>query len=233
MMANKIEKKPAVSRSRKADIVLTRKRFLLWVGGIIAIAAWMFFLGVMVGRGTAPVGFDVEKLRKELISLKEELLQKEKSDAEKEAEKISKKLDLDFYETLTEKKEQARLKNTVPDPVQIKETQTESIAKEETVVTDKGSTITLQVASLKDPKKAEKLIHRLQKKGYDAYSLTVQIPGRGMWHRVCVGHFNSSTETQNILNRLRQEEKFDPIVLKTTENEGKNRGITNGGDVTE
>jgi cell division protein FtsN len=218
MMVNRIEKKPAVNRSQKVDIVLTRKRFFLWVGGVIAIAAWMFFLGVMVGRGTAPVSFDVEKLRKELISVKEELLQKEKKDAEKEAEKISKKLDLDFYETLTEKKEQARLKNIVPDPVEIKKTQIAPIAKEETVVSEKGSTLTLQVASLKDPKKAEQLIQSLQRKGYDANRHTVQIPGRGMWHRVCVGHFNSSADAQNMLNRLRQEEKFDPIVVKMTEN---------------
>jgi hypothetical protein len=221
MMANKIVKKSAAKRPRKADIVLTRKRFFLWVCGIIAIAAWMFFLGVMVGRGTAPVSFDVEKLRKELISLKEELLQKEKKDAEKEAEKFSKKLDLDFYETLTEKKEQARLKNIVPNPVQTKKLQTESITEKETVVTETGGTLTLQVASLKDPRKAEKLIHNLQRKGYDAHSHTVQIPGRGIWHRVCVGHFNSSTDAQNMLDRLRQDEKFDPIVLKTTGSGGK------------
>lgn len=221
MTTKKTDKKPADKSPKKADIVLARKRFFLWICGVVAIAVWMFFLGVMVGRGTSPVRFDVEKLQKELISLQGELFQKEKKQAEKEAKEFLKKPVLDFYETLTEKKEQARLKNSVPAPVRIKKQKTTSIAEGKTVVTKKGGALTLQVASLKNSRQAEKLVHRLQKKGYDAYGYTLQIPERGMWHRVCVGHFNSFADAQKMLNRLRQEEKFDPIVLKTPGGKGK------------
>jgi cell division septation protein DedD len=219
MMAKRIDKKPAAKSPEKAGTVSTRKG--LWICGIIAVAVWMFFLGVMVGRGTAPVKFDVEKLQKELIALKEELLQKEKKQSESEAKQLIKKPLLDFYETLTEKKEQARLKNIEPSPPRITTQKPISVAKEKTVGTTKRGPLTLQVASLKNPKAAEKLIYTLQKKGYDAYKHTIQIPGRGLWHRVCVGHFSSSADAQKMLKRLREEEKFDPIVLKTPGEKGK------------
>ena len=35
---------------------------------IVFISAWMFILGVFVGRGTAPVKFDIKKLSRELKS---------------------------------------------------------------------------------------------------------------------------------------------------------------------
>jgi cell division septation protein DedD len=46
------------------------KRAWLRVAGILFLAVWMFVLGVLVGRGTAPVRFDIQKLQKELAALK-------------------------------------------------------------------------------------------------------------------------------------------------------------------
>jgi len=46
------------------------KRAWLRVAGILFLAVWMFVLGVLVGRGTAPVQFDIQKLQKELAALK-------------------------------------------------------------------------------------------------------------------------------------------------------------------
>jgi hypothetical protein len=37
---------------------------------VLFVAAWMFVLGVLVGRGSAPVHFDIMELQKELETLR-------------------------------------------------------------------------------------------------------------------------------------------------------------------
>jgi DedD protein len=85
----------------KATVSETRRawgRYLL----LFFLAAWMFVLGVLVGRGTAPVDFDTEALQKELLALRDAMLKKERETLERtihggdEAEKVP----LEFYEAL-------------------------------------------------------------------------------------------------------------------------------------
>ena len=73
-------------------------RYLL----LFFVAAWMFVLGILVGRGTAPVKFDTADLQKELVDLRDAMLKKERETlvrtirGEDEAEKEA----LEFYEAL-------------------------------------------------------------------------------------------------------------------------------------
>ncbi len=55
------------------------------------IAAWMFLLGIMVGRGTSPVKFDTQKFQKRLETIASEF--GEKKDTQE-------KIDLKFYKVL-------------------------------------------------------------------------------------------------------------------------------------
>lgn len=210
-MKKKTDKKRTAKKPEKAAIVLTRKRMFIWLSAVIGIAAWMFFLGVIVGRGTVPLKFDIEKLQEELISVKRELLEKEKE----ETKNVSEKPDLDFYATLTEKKKQARLKHVPPAPE--KKKKDKFIVRQKPPSVKKTGRLTVQVASLKKSADAEKLIRRLQKKGYDAYKHVVQIPGKGTWNRICVGHFDARGEAQQLLTRLRNEDKFDPILVESAQ----------------
>ena len=57
----------------------------------IFIAAWMFFLGIIVGRGNSPVKFDTQKFQKRLETIAHDFgVQK----------KIPGKIDLKFYDVL-------------------------------------------------------------------------------------------------------------------------------------
>ena len=56
----------------------------------IFIAAWMFVLGIMVGRGSSPVEFDTHKFQKRLEIIAKEFGKKE----------TNKKVDLKFYDVL-------------------------------------------------------------------------------------------------------------------------------------
>ena len=47
---------------KKPFIVLSRRKIAGWLSLIFFLCAWMFVLGVLVGRGTAPVKFDIAAL---------------------------------------------------------------------------------------------------------------------------------------------------------------------------
>jgi cell division septation protein DedD len=70
-----------------------------WV--VFFISAWMFFLGVVVGRGTSPVNFDINELEKQIAALKKAALQSEEMKIQK-ASPVSPdvKSELGFYEAL-------------------------------------------------------------------------------------------------------------------------------------
>jgi len=57
----------------------------------LCIAGWMFFLGIMVGRGNAPVTFDTQKFQKRLEIIANEFGEKKDT---------SKRMDLKFYDAL-------------------------------------------------------------------------------------------------------------------------------------
>jgi len=75
----------------------------------LSIGGWMFFLGIMVGRGTSPVTFDTKKFQERLETLVMESGKKDEPE---------KKLDLHFYDALNKP---ARLegkgKNNNPDEI--------------------------------------------------------------------------------------------------------------------
>ncbi|MEJ2476421.1 MAG: SPOR domain-containing protein [Desulfobacterales bacterium] len=67
---------------------------------IFLIAAWMFGLGVLVGRGTAPVKFDIQKLTRELEDLIAADVKKQLEPVELETAETKTKTKLEFYEEL-------------------------------------------------------------------------------------------------------------------------------------
>ncbi len=75
---------------------------LLKYSGIFILCGWMFFLGVLVGRGTSPVNFDTAKFQKKLALIVKTTKLESKPD---------KKLDFDFHETLKKPVSIANLKS--------------------------------------------------------------------------------------------------------------------------
>lgn len=88
----------------------TAKRKPVWqlsrrgVYGGIALAltacAWTFFLGVLVGRGTAPVTFDMEKLGQDLHALREKVQDQQAQQLQTYSVAVENKSNMDFYEEL-------------------------------------------------------------------------------------------------------------------------------------
>ncbi|UCD88286.1 MAG: SPOR domain-containing protein [Desulfobacterales bacterium] len=102
--------KKASSKKSQFTVELTRKKLLLGLGVAFLSMAWMFTLGVLVGRDLSPVRFDVKKIKKELIALKQKALKTDQTLSEIEKDKLSNDPELGFYEVLTDKKKEAELK---------------------------------------------------------------------------------------------------------------------------
>lgn len=212
----------------------SRKELFLWLGVVFLTMVWMFILGIIVGRGLSPVKFDVEKLQRELVALKEEAL-KVKADAESSKAEVN-DTHLGFYDILTEKKEMARLKSKEPSP-DISGANSERVSplppaaktesKQETAVANRKGSVsakaadppqvaagyTLQIASFRDTGRADNFVSTLESKGYDAYQVAAHVHGKGIYHRVRIGRFRTKQEAQALLARLREDD-LNPLVIR-------------------
>ena len=205
------KKKTPTKRSRFA-LQLTRKQLFLWLGLAFLAMAWIFTLGIFVGRGLSPVRFDVQKLKKELMALKQEALKRDQERFKIETDNLSENPDLDFYKILTDKKEEARFKSAKKHERTAKShvipIKTSMVNK-----TGRQGLLTIQVASLQSSKKARQVIDRLKSKGYEAYESTANVPGKGTYHRVRVGHFENSREAGRVAARLKQD-KLETMIVR-------------------
>jgi len=225
-MAKKRGKDPSAESKKKFALQLTRKGFGLLVCLVVLISAWTFTLGVLVGRDTAPVRFDIKKLEKRLAALKaidiKEKLKRFKISANDAEEKNP---ELGFHEALKTAKSDIQLpalmpKRPVPDetkppppakaaaakPEKSKEkkkvAKTTKTPKPEPVKSQKRFAI--QVASTKDLKDADRLVSRLKTKGYSSYKVLGKVQGKGIWFRVQVGPYGNMDEAEKALAQLKK-----------------------------
>ena len=205
---HKVGKKPGASRSYG------------WVWTVFFVSACMFTAGVLVGRGNAPVEFDIQELQNEIKALKAK---------EEQAETARYKIEPGFYEALKKPVE------TIPPPADKppagksrkapvvekkvaanpKTVDKEGRLKSEQALRELGGSdkpLTIQVSSLKDHALALRTEKELKAKGYNAYVITAMVPGKGVWHRVRLGAFADKKEAHPVLKKLKGE-GLNPILV--------------------
>jgi cell division septation protein DedD len=227
---------------KKPFIVLTRKKIVGWSLLIFFLCAWMFVLGVLVGRGTAPLKFDLAALEKKLAaSGKDESVQEGKARPQEDAAAVKDKTKLDFYEALKEDKEDTKVavlpkpkaaerpvekpaeKDTAPAKTANK-SQSSEPAQQKTPPKEKavavantnttGPTYTIQAAAVRNAKDADRLIQKLKKRGYPAYRTIGKVQGKGIWFRVRIGSYKSKAEARRTLDQLKKEGHKPILVLR-------------------
>jgi cell division septation protein DedD len=111
-----------LAKKNAPAIQISRKGMFVWIGLIVFVAGWMFVLGIMVGRGSAPVNIDVGKLEQELAALKKKMLAQEQAKVEAQVSgKEGGKPPLGFYEALKSPQKQEKPFQSLPaKPVQPK-----------------------------------------------------------------------------------------------------------------
>jgi cell division septation protein DedD len=209
------------------------KRTGMWLVVVFLMSAWMFIVGLLVGRGTAPVHFDLQKLQNEIAELRKGTSEKKAVNGGKIKTKMKEKTDLEFYEALKKK--------TAPPPVKpaegekskkVKPSERKASPSEKKVLAEKmqraptekkapkdsakkksNGKLTIQVAALKDDKVAQQLVDRLKKKGYSAYRASVNIPGKGVWYRIRIGSYQTRADAARTLKRLKKD-GLDGFLVK-------------------
>ena len=247
---------------KKPFIVLSRRKIAGWVFLIFFLCAWMFILGILVGRGTAPVKFDIAALEKKIEAATEsDGGDQRKAPAPKKPVTVKDKTKLEFYEALKENKvdpdvpalqkpevvkgkiekpvektvPQELKKETVPKPAPAKSAsqkagtqkseptasaQIKKPAKKKgkvpavTATNATGPVYTVQAASVKDPKDADRLVQKLKKSGYPAYRVIGKIPGKGIWFRVRIGEYKRKSEALSVMNKMKKEGLKPILVMK-------------------
>ena len=226
-----VKKEKASPKKKNSSTQWTRKGVTLWICLTFFACAWMFVLGIFVGRGTAPVKFDMEKLENELAALKEAVIKKEFDRYKPDSNSEDNKTRMGFYEALKNTGEEERLKVETPQnkptplPKKAVSKTKKRLVSKKTATTRKKKPIssitsvknnknfTIQVAALKDPKVANNLVAKLKKKGYPAYRSIGKIPGKGIFYRIRIGSFKNRSEAGIIFNRLKKE-KIKAIIVQ-------------------
>lgn len=234
-----------MAKRKKLKSAIPRKTRLIWSGVTLFIAAWMFVLGILVGRGTAPVNLEADKLGKELADLKAAMTRKEHAKINAQTSgKDGDKPQLGFYEALKDPK-QNKPHTAKPSAKQVakqppKPAQTEKRAQAKPIQAKKAppkpsarpdkkpaaqpvasaagnvpkgkGRYTIQVAAVKETGNAERLVAQLRSKGYPAYQVRVDVPGKGALHRIRVGAFDSRAAADRMLAKLKASRHSGMVV---------------------
>ena len=108
------KKEKASTKKEKSSSQWTRKELALWICLTFFACAWMFVLGIFVGRETVPVKFDMEKLENQLAALKEAVIRRERDRYKLDSPSENNKADMEFYDDLKNTAGEEKLKTNTP-----------------------------------------------------------------------------------------------------------------------
>ena len=245
---------------KKPFIVMTRRKIAGWVFVIFFLCAWMFVLGILVGRGTAPVKFDIAAIEKKIeASKRNDPGKPEKMPAHKDSATLKDKTKLEFYEALKENSEDIKVpalqqpkiikqkiekpapKAVAPKPPEAtpqkptsgkavsqkagaqksqpgKAAQKDAPTKKKVAAvkptSSSGPIYTIQAASVKNAKDADRLIEKLKKSGYPAYRAIGKVQGKGIWFRVRIGEYKNKSEALGVIKKLKKDGLKPILVMK-------------------
>ncbi len=185
---------------RRYSFQFTFSSLLLVSIGSVFILAWVFSLGIMVGRGFLPSTIGSFSFIKGKA---------EKGEEENKSDQIRplKDEELTFYNQLVHKKERAR-ERALPRGV----SKDQGRKKEASPLQEERGNYSVQVAALKEKGKSEKLVERLTSLGYPAYYYQAQINDE-VYYRIRCGPFLTLDEVRKCARRLADSEGFKPFIV--------------------
>lgn len=195
-----------------------------WIAGGVVLSAGMFVLGVMVGRGTAPIEFDIDRLQR-AVEAAGRAATGEKARAAAQPE-MKRKTDLGFYDSLVRGPEEKPALPQAPRGEKAKEAEPRAkeppappppekkpaasapsprAAPPAPAPSTAGRTFTVQVAALASEVEARGLAARLRQRGYAAYVEPVSSAAGGNIFRVRMGEYPTRDFARGLVERLRRD----------------------------
>ena len=220
---------------KKYQIEVTSLTLFLWGFCALFLMAWIFVLGIFVGRGFLPGADSALVDLKTQIAKLQEMVARNKRVEPESGKKESIDEMLAFYEKLESKKDEAKRKEQSAPAVMSGArngtspgTGTETPKKENrtTVEPPKAGqgeirtapppgqgAYTLQLASLEEKEKAEAMVKDLASRGHDAYFYEVRVKGK-TYYRVRCGRFTTRDEASVYASKLLKEARIRGLVSK-------------------
>jgi cell division septation protein DedD len=236
------KKSEAKQKGKRYRVDLSRSSLFFWCLGTLFLLAWIFVLGILVGRGFFPQGVEtLSKLRIPIGRLQGVVGSRKASDLDS-IKGLDKNPEFEFYDQLSVKKDELAKKNTSGAEKAGRQTElakgfetdkrsaehVEAPKKSQTdfnegggqtkpageiTSMDAGGAYTVQVASLDSESKAVTMAGQLEIKGYPAYVHKVNVKDNP-YYRVTCGKFKDKKEAGNFKSLLYQKEKIKGFVTK-------------------
>ena len=174
-------------------------RPFFWLA-LLIMGGGLFAAGVMVGRHTVQGG----KLKPDPLS---------QIDARDQGLVPAKPEDLSFPKTLSSpRQDPKKLKSPKPQPV--KPVKPVKPAPAEGKSSAAVNTHCLQVASFREASQAKDLADKLKAAGFSQVrSVAGEVPGKGSYHRVRLGHYADAAGAESDKARLKQEQKLSALFM--------------------
>lgn len=195
-------------------------KIIIIPAGVVLMAGF-FFLGYYVGRYQSKSGGSGE--------IAQPLPEIASSTGQKQEE-------FTFYKTLTDKTDRTVSIDLKPKPVKeenkpVKQPITAEApniipispvpkqqpppAKKETAVASSSTKVryTVQTASYQERDMAQDEVKRLKKRGFAAFVVSSELPGKGVWHRVRLGSFTNKAAAERLQKSVREKEGLSTIVV--------------------
>lgn len=228
----------AKKKSKRFQFELGIPGLIFVTGLLICLFLWMFILGFWLGQkmvatkareAASPIAQKALKEKRIRPPLVTEEVNPPQVVPEKGAEK-----EAPPEETLTTKtaarskplEKQAKAAPTSQRPPKGKEVSREEAqnikisSKEIPVIKQKAPPAkfyTLQVASFRSPKEAQKYARFLGSRGYEALVKRVVLPKKGIWYRIYVGRFKTFQEAKEFGTTLQKKEKIKTYYITRIE----------------
>lgn len=206
MAKRRTEKGPPSDSDRRSPLI---PKLL----GLLLLSVFMFTVGVFVGRGTAPVQFDIPGLQTRLKMLRDEAFKEDVQRFRIDSETPGDQHPLKFREVLRSpvdpaenppasaaRTPQSAARRPAASSISARADQPEQVASRQSE--DTARPYILQVASMKDGAAAAAMVDRLKLRGYPAYRESIEIPDKGLWYRVRVGEYNDLAVVEKVRSEL-------------------------------
>ncbi|MDY0362821.1 MAG: SPOR domain-containing protein [Desulforegulaceae bacterium] len=203
---------------------------------IVFYSLIMFVLGVLTGRGTAPISFNFSHKTDKALHLEipaqfepvkvkvdfyDEISSDKESEINKSIIKAEDKLPLKLPLYKGEKKQSELFSELLSEKNEDKSEKPEKfekpvlrVEKSESVTQNKNKDFfTVQIAAMKNKDDADYLAKKIINQGFPAYSASGLSEDNVFWHRVRVGRFEDKKEAENMKKRLLEQLKLNGIVL--------------------
>jgi cell division septation protein DedD len=190
-----------------------------WMGLIggsllgLLILAWIFVLGVLVGRGDIPNPLEMPFLKKPPVSGSPQTLHTGTENSKSEPHEQQPQPQLDFYNDLN--KEGAEVRGVMPkEPVSEKlpDKLTGDVPQKTEEKKPPSKYYTVQLASFKDKAQARLFAEQMHKKEIPCQLSAVNSNGM-VWYRVRTGRFQDHASAQVFILSLKEKHRLSPMIV--------------------